>query len=191
MIERLPYQLQTTRPLFWDFITKWNLHWPMILKVFVAYCWSPLCKKDAEIVLLLIWWQTKLLHTNELLPDRCLAGMFYCIVNNVLQYNRTTLQLIQPHLNVLIFCWDYFSCWSDSGIGCIQFKSEVYIHLVEVIKTYFWNYSTDFMLNYSFGMSVRTSTFFRNCLQTDYFTYNSLYHTSSGSEVKLTVPLTS
>jgi hypothetical protein len=28
-----------------------------------------------------------------------------------------------------------------------------------------------------------TSHFSNNCLQTDYFTYNSLYHKSSGSEV--------
>ena len=28
-----------------------------------------------------------------------------------------------------------------------------------------------------------TSHFSKNCLQTDYFTYNSLYHNSSGSEV--------
>jgi hypothetical protein len=46
--------------------------------------------------------------------------------------------------------------------------------------------------HYSFGMSVRTSTlcmtciFSNNCLQTYYFTYNSLYHNSSGSEVYIT-----
>ena len=46
-----------------------------------------------------------------------------------------------------------------------------------------------FSSNYHFGKSVKTSTFCmtsnvsNNCLQTDYFTYNPLYHNSSGSEV--------
>ena len=54
----------------------------------------------------------------------------------------------------------------------------------------FFNHSTNVLLtNYSVGESVRTSTlqdashFSNNCLKTDYFTYNSLCHNSSGSEV--------
>ena len=70
------------------------------------------------------------------------------------------------------------------------YSSEVYIHLG--YKHLFLNHSTNFLLtNYSFGKSVRTfslcmtQVIFQtdNCLQTDYFTYNSLYHNSSVSEV--------
>ena len=40
----------------------------------------------------------------------------------------------------------------------VQLKSEVYIHLGWSHYNSFFNHSTNFLLNYSFGKSVRTST---------------------------------
>ena len=60
---------------------------------------------------------------------------------------------------------------------------------LESLKLVF-NHSTNFLLtNYSFDKSVRTSTLcmtqvlFLTIVYRHYFTYNSLYHNSSGSEV--------
>ena len=61
----------------------------------------------------------------------------------------------------------------------LQLKSEVYIHLG-------WSFSNTpqfWQVGYDIYFVHDTSHFYNNCLQTDNFTYNSLYHNSSGSEV--------
>ena len=51
------------------------------------------------------------------------------------------------------------------------------VHKILVSKLQIWQVGQD--INFVHD----TSNFSNNCLQTDYFTYNSLYHNSSGSEV--------
>ena len=51
------------------------------------------------------------------------------------------------------------------------------LHKFLVNKLQFWQVGQDIYFVHD------TRNFSNNCLQTDYFTYNSLYHNSSGSEV--------